>query len=321
MNLHSPLFENPAFRADFERLRAVSLNPARHTSGNAHEHSLRVATRALSLAAANGCSLPQTSVLRDLGLVHDIGKAEGTSSPAKSMELLPRYGLVDPSFVELVRYHDINLPWHISVRKGEPPSDKAWRKMAARVDVHLLCLFMVADRVDCPGGWRENAALVWFLAEATRRDLLAASLELDVSAREENCAGVALLREQAGRTELLIVRVRQDTWELPKGHVEEDESQEQAAVRELIEETGLRSPAPPSLRYLDSLGYEVERSGAGIRKHVTYFTGSVQGEVTFDRPSRTKELRWIGEDEARALSLPSDDLRRIVLGALRVPHG
>jgi hypothetical protein len=180
MNLPSPLLENPAFIADFERLRGVSLNPARHTSANAHEHSLAVSARASELAAANGCSADQTSVLRDLGLVHDIGKAEGTTSPSKSVELLPGYGIVEPSFVELVRYHDINLPWHISLTKGEPPSDKAWRKMAGRVDSFLLCLFMVADRVDCPGGWRENAALVWFLAEMERRGLLTAKLRLDV---------------------------------------------------------------------------------------------------------------------------------------------
>jgi hypothetical protein len=73
MTLHSPLMENAAFLADFDRLRDVSLNPTRHTSANAHEHSLGVATRAPSLAAANGCTDVQTSVLRDLGLVHQIG--------------------------------------------------------------------------------------------------------------------------------------------------------------------------------------------------------------------------------------------------------
>jgi hypothetical protein len=178
MNLHSPLFEIQAFCADFERLQVVSLNPARHTSANAREHSLAVTGRALQLAAVNGCSTEQSATLRDLGLVHDIGKVHGTTSPAKSVELLPRYGLVDPSFAQLVGYHDVNLPWHISVGKGEPPTDKAWRKMAGRVDVRLLCIFMIADRVDCPGGWRENAPLMWFLAEVERRGLLAAPLEV-----------------------------------------------------------------------------------------------------------------------------------------------
>jgi 8-oxo-dGTP pyrophosphatase MutT (NUDIX family) len=192
--------------------------------------------------------------------------------------------------------------------------------MAARVDVYLLCLFMVADRVDCPGGWRENAPLVWFLAEAERRGLLAAKLQLDVSADDENCAGVALVRERQGKREILMLRVRQDTWELPKGHVEKDETLEQAAVRELVEETGLRSHLPSPLSRVDSLEYTFERGGARVQKRVTYFAGFVHGEVTFERPARTKELRWIGEDEARDLPLASDDLRKIVLDAFKVPH-
>ena len=93
--------------------------------------------------------------------------------------MLPRYGIVDPALIELVRMHDINLPWHLSMLRGEAPSDKAWRKLARRVDLSLLCLFMVADRVDCPGGWRANAALVWFLDEVARRGLLGGTLELD----------------------------------------------------------------------------------------------------------------------------------------------
>jgi hypothetical protein len=49
----------------------------------------------------------------------------------------------------------------------------------AAVTLNPERLFMVADRVDCPGGWRANAALVWFLDEAGRRGLVGRALELD----------------------------------------------------------------------------------------------------------------------------------------------
>jgi uncharacterized protein YndB with AHSA1/START domain len=58
---------------------------------------------------------------------HDVGKIGGTANPEESVELLPRYGIVDPSFVALVKYHDVNLPWYLSCEKGQPPSDKLWR--------------------------------------------------------------------------------------------------------------------------------------------------------------------------------------------------
>lgn len=166
------LLERPAFRADFERLGAVTLDPARHTSPDARTHSLAVARRARELAGAAGLGADEAGRLERLALVHDIGKVDGTRAPSASVERLPLYGEFDEAFVELVRYHDINLPWYKSRARGEAPSDRAWAKLARRVDARLLVLFMVADRVDCPGGWRANAPLVWFLGEARARGLV-----------------------------------------------------------------------------------------------------------------------------------------------------
>lgn len=173
------ILDNPDFCSDFERLAAVTLNPERHTAANARAHSIAVASRAAHLARRNDLDDHRQRTLVDLAYLHDIGKLAGTANPSASVELLPRYGIADPELIELVRMHDINLPWHQSMLRGEAPSDKAWRKLARRVDLSLLCLFMVADRVDCPGGWRANAALVWFLDEVVRRGLLGGTLELD----------------------------------------------------------------------------------------------------------------------------------------------
>ena len=166
-----PILENPLFHADFEQLADVTLNPERHTAANALAHARLVADHAARLARLNACSDDETQLLVQLGFVHDIGKIAGTANPSKSVELLPKYGLTEPGFVELVRYHDVNLSWFIASSRGQPPTDKAWRKLASRVDVRLLCLFMVADRADCPGGWRANAPLMWFLEEARTRGL------------------------------------------------------------------------------------------------------------------------------------------------------
>ncbi len=173
------ILDHPEFRADFDRLAAVTLNPERHTAADARAHSLAVAARVAALAARNGVGEPQRQKLVDLALLHDIGKLGGTANASASVDLLPRYGVVDAELIELVRLHDLNLPWHLSRLRGEAPTDKAWRKLARRVDMRLLCLFMVADRVDCPGGWRQNAALTWFLDEVAQRQLLMPPLELD----------------------------------------------------------------------------------------------------------------------------------------------
>jgi len=173
------LFQSTIFLQDYEKLKNVSLDPAKHSAANAYEHCEMVNRRVIELAKMNGCTEEETSLLSDLARVHDIGKITGNSKPEESVKLLPGYGASSAKLVDLVKYHDTNLPWYIAFQRCEPPGDKAWNRLARSVDMRLLCLFMVADRVDCPSGWRANAPLVWFLDEVKRRRLLNRDLVID----------------------------------------------------------------------------------------------------------------------------------------------
>jgi len=163
---------NQLFMSDYGQLAQVSLNPHRHTAKNALEHCNLVVEKAQQLAKLNQLNEEDTLTLINLSYVHDIGKIHGTAKPEQSVQLLSRYGCFSDAFIALVKYHDINLPWYISYTRGEAPSPKAWRKLSGAVDLSLLCLFMVADRVDCPGGWKNNKALMWFLGNIDELPLL-----------------------------------------------------------------------------------------------------------------------------------------------------
>jgi hypothetical protein len=182
MNTPTSLRSNASFREDFALLEGVPLDPARHTSPNARAHSEAVARRARDLSALNDCPPGDADLLEAAGLLHDIGKIDGTTSASASVERLARYGTLDPRLVELVRYHDVNLPWFLATTRGrgDPPGEKAWRKLLSKVDPRLLALFMVADRVDCPGGWRANEPLVWFLEQLRGRTSLPTSMVFDL---------------------------------------------------------------------------------------------------------------------------------------------
>jgi len=329
--------DHDRFAETFRRLAGVSLNPRRHTAANALEHSEAVAARAAALARANACTDREAHLLEDLGLAHDIGKVTGTARPERSLELLRECGIEDPALLALVKWHDTNLPWYLAHDRGQPPSDKAWRRLASEVNLRLLSLFMVADRVDAPPGWRRNAPTAWFLSEARRRGLIE-GLVLDLPEHpSEISAGGVLVRErdkgaEASGREVLVIRVREG-YELPKGGIEWDELPEDAAARETTEETGVTSPLQTGAE-LASLDYFVGEGPDRHRKRVRYFalTTATNGDGGGDAgagagagptielgplPERTRERRWIGPEEATTIPLVNEELRPILLQALR----
>lgn len=319
------IMNNERFADTYRRLAGVQLNPRRHTAASALEHSEAVAARAVELARANGCSEREVGLLANLGRAHDIGKVTGTARPERSLEVLRECGVTDPELLALVKWHDTSLPWYLAKTKGQPPSDKAWRRLAADVDMRLLAMFMVADRVDAPPGWRRNAPTIWFLQEARARGFLSA-LTLDLPDHpSEVSAGGALVREHDGARQVLVIRVRAEGYELPKGGIEWDELPSDAAAREAREEAGIASALHVGAE-IGCVDYLVGEGADQHRKRVRYFALTAPappklgdlgelGELG-DLPPRTRERRWVRRDEVPALPLINDALRPLLVAAL-----
>ena len=104
-------------------------------------------------------------------------------------------------------------------------------------------------------------------------------------------AGGVVLRD--GRV-ALVHRPRYDDWSLPKGKLDDGESFEDAALREVEEETGLRCSLR---RELPSIEYEVR----GRPKLVRYWEMEVVDETPFVPNDEVDEVRWVEPREALAL--------------------
>lgn len=131
--------------------------------------------------------------------------------------------------------------------------------------------------------------------------------------RLEHCAGAVLAHGDGPA--LLVNRLRAGCYEVPKGHLEVCESPQQAALRELREETGLLSPAHIG-ELLGKVSYSFTKDSAAIYKQVDYYLCFSDLVPRFGKlPRGTKELRWIEVPEIAGLSLVSEDLRTILLRA------
>ena len=116
-----------------------------------------------------------------------------------------------------------------------------------------------------------------------------------------------MVRDENGRREVLVIRVRAVEWELPKGGIEPGESPEEAALREVREETGIASPLT-IVRELGCLEY--------LDKHVRYFVMSAAEIVEGPLPRRTRARRFIGRQEIESIPLVNEALRPLLYAAI-----
>jgi 8-oxo-dGTP diphosphatase len=114
---------------------------------------------------------------------------------------------------------------------------------------------------------------------------------------EDQAAGGVLLRD--GRV-AVIHRPKYDDWSLPKGHLDPGETWEQAALREVEEETGIRGRLGPELEPVHYI------TSKGRPKTVRYWLMDAE-DGDFRPNDEVDELRWLDREGAIAqLSYPMD---------------
>lgn len=122
--------------------------------------------------------------------------------------------------------------------------------------------------------------------------------------------GVVRRRRENGDYEYALVhRPRYGDWSLPKGKVDAGESDEQAALREVQEETGVRGELGPELgtvRYTDRKGRP---------KRVRYWLMDAAQDPSEFRPNQeVDDVRWCSAaDAGKLLSYEHD--RKLIADA------
>jgi 8-oxo-dGTP pyrophosphatase MutT (NUDIX family) len=118
--------------------------------------------------------------------------------------------------------------------------------------------------------------------------------------KREFSAGGVVVRRLRGRPFTAVVRVKKHggVLALPKGHPDGDESMEEAATREVREETGLETDL---VEKLGDVRYWYTRRGQRVFKVVSFFLFRYRAGSVRDHDDEVESAEWIPLIDAPAL--------------------
>lgn len=114
--------------------------------------------------------------------------------------------------------------------------------------------------------------------------------------KEISAGGVVFARDEDGSLKIQMIRDRYGKMTLPKGKLEQGERFEEAALREIKEETGITGKIVVPLtvvryKYLTQNGDEVD-------KEVHYFLVEATGGTLTPQVEEIEDVNWYTPDEA-----------------------
>ncbi|MEI6267141.1 MAG: NUDIX domain-containing protein [bacterium] len=113
-------------------------------------------------------------------------------------------------------------------------------------------------------------------------------MEDNINIKERSAGGI-ITRIKGGNTEILLVKHADNKYSFPKGHIEQGESEEEAAKREIIEETGY-----DNVVIKEQIGI-IKRDSLNPNdrhtiKDVTMFRAEISGDI---KHIAEEEIVWI----------------------------
>ena len=109
---------------------------------------------------------------------------------------------------------------------------------------------------------------------------------------EKSCGGIGY-RKFHGKTEILLI---------PKGHVENGETEEETAKREIKEETGIDVYIDSGFR--ETVTYSPRKDA---KKEVVYFVARARNYDYTPQLEEISEIRWVGIGQAHNLLVYDND--------------
>jgi bis(5'-nucleosidyl)-tetraphosphatase len=120
--------------------------------------------------------------------------------------------------------------------------------------------------------------------------------------KQEYSYGAVVYQIKEGKTLVLVEHMALGHTSIPKGHIEEGETEEECALREIREETNLEVNLDTSFRH--TVTYSPKE---GVMKDVTFFLATPKTESMIPQLCEVSSLEWLEIEKAiQAMTFDTD---------------
>jgi 8-oxo-dGTP pyrophosphatase MutT (NUDIX family) len=133
--------------------------------------------------------------------------------------------------------------------------------------------------------------------------------------REPTAGGIVFRRNQAGEVEILLIQDAKNRWTIPKGHIEEGETAQQTARREIGEEAGLSNV--DMLGWLGKIHFRYRRVDRLVLMTTQIYLVRAKGDTNaIQKEEWMNGIKWFAFHEALDV-IEYEDIGKLMLLAMK----
>lgn len=129
--------------------------------------------------------------------------------------------------------------------------------------------------------------------------------------REPTAGGIVFRRSKTGAIEILLIQDAKDRWTIPKGHIEEGETAQQTAKREIGEEAGLKDV--DVLNWLGKIHFRYRRLDKLVLMTTQIYLVRAKGDTdAIQKEEWMNGIKWFGFNDALD-AIEYEDIGKLML--------
>lgn len=131
--------------------------------------------------------------------------------------------------------------------------------------------------------------------------------------KEKSCG--AIVYRKNNKIEFLLLKHNAGHYSFPKGHVENNETEEETAIREIKEETNIEVKLDTNFRYIVTYSPK-----PNVTKDVIYFIAEKTNGIETPQETEIELLKWAEKEEALNL-ITYDNDKQVLINAIKYLEG